>query len=59
MCQCNPVADDWEARLEGRQPDPLAVEVDAPHFLTARFADADEWAWVVVCTGCAEIRRID
>jgi hypothetical protein len=54
-CQCSPIADDWEARLENRQPDPPAVEVDGP----AHLAGPDPWGHVVVCTGCAEIRQID
>jgi len=55
MCRCNPVSDEWEARLEGRRPDPLPGEVTGPAFL----AEGDEWAHVVICTGCAEIREID
>jgi hypothetical protein len=54
-CECTPVADDWEARFEGRQPDPKPGEVTGPAFL----ASGDEWASVVVCTGCGEIRQID
>lgn len=55
MCECDDVADQWEARLEGRQIPPAPGEVTGPGFL----ASGDEWAHVVICTGCAEIREID
>ncbi len=55
VCDCNDTADEWEARLEGRMPSPMQVTV--PIWLVD--GGDDPWAHGVVCTGCAEVTRID
>ena len=55
-CGCDPIADAWEAKIEGVER-PARRQVTVP----AWFVDGgeDPWAHGVVCTGCAEVTRID
>ena len=56
MCRCDPIADAWEAKIEGNKI-PTPIQVTVPVWLVD--GGEDPWAHGVVCTGCAEVTRID
>ena len=59
MCGCDPidaVAAAWEDKIEGVET-PAPMQVTVPAWLVD--VGDDPWAHVVVCTGCAEVMRID